>query len=141
MLDLAAKELAEDFNAIPLRDRLQLLLEYSERLPELPARYKDHPDLFERVDECQSPVYLFVEIEHGLAQVFITAPQEAPTTRGFASILHELLNAQTVEAVLRFDDDFPGTLGLLEAVSALRLRGMAGMLQRIKRQVREKSAS
>lgn len=141
MLAEAAKELAEDFNAIPLKERLQLLLEFSDNLPDLPARYADHPDLLERVDECQSPVYLFVEVENGAVRIFITAPQESPTTRGFASILHELLDGQTVDEVLNFDDDFPGTLGLLEAVSALRLRGMAGMLRRIKRQVREKTAA
>lgn len=141
MLANAAKELAEDFNAIPLKDRLQLLLEFSDNLPDLPARYADHPDLLERVEECQSPVFLFVEIHDGVVSIFITAPQESPTTRGFASILHELLDGQAVEDVLNFDDDFPGTLGLLEAVSALRLRGMAGMLRRIKRQVREKTAA
>lgn len=141
MLAEAAKELAEDFNAIPLKERLQLLLEFSENLPDLPARYADHPDLLERVDECQSPVYLFVEIHDGAAKIFLTAPREAPTTRGFASILHELLDGRPVDEVLNFDDDFPSTLGLLEAVSALRLRGMAGMLRRIKRQVREKTAA
>jgi cysteine desulfuration protein SufE len=137
----AAKDLAEDFNAIALKERLQLLLEFSENLPDLPERYADHPDLLERVEECQSPVYLFVEVENGVVRIFITAPQEAPTTRGFASILHELLDGQSVDEVLNFDDDFPGTLGLLEAVSALRLRGMGGMLRRIKRQVREKTAA
>lgn len=141
MLAAAAKELADDFNAISLKDRLQLLLEFSDQLPELPERYREHPDLLERVDECQSPVYLFVEVEGSLANIFITAPKEAPTTRGFAGILHELLDGKNVEDVLAFDDDFPSTLGLLEAVSALRLRGMAGMLRRIKRQVREKSAA
>lgn len=134
-----AAELAEDFNAIPLKDRLQLLLEFSEKLPELPARYADHPDLLERVEECQSPVYLFVEVTDGIVSLFFTAPAEAPTTRGFASILHELLDGQAVPDVLAFDDDYPSKLGLLEAVSALRLRGMSGMLRRIKRQVADKA--
>jgi cysteine desulfuration protein SufE len=136
-----AAELAEDFNAIPLKDRLQLLLEFSDKLPELPQRYVDHPDMLERVEECQSPVYLFVEVESGLVNLFFTAPAEAPTTRGFASILHELLDGQTVADVLAFDDDYPSRLGLLEAVSALRLRGMSGMLRRIKRQVSDKAAA
>lgn len=134
-----AAELAEDFNEIPLKDRLQLLLEFSEKLPELPARYADHPDLLERVEECQSPVYLFVEVTDGIVSLFFTAPAEAPTTRGFASILHELLDGQAVPDVLAFDDDYPSKLGLLEAVSALRLRGMSGMLRRIKRQVADKA--
>ena len=136
-----ASELADDFSAIGLKDRLQLLLEFSEQLPELPARYSEHPDLFERVEECQSPVYLFVEVSQGVVRLFLTAPAEAPTTRGFASILQQLLDGRSVAEVLSFDDDFPSKLGLLEAVSALRLRGMSGMLRRIKRQVTEKSGN
>ena len=68
---------------------------------------------------------------------FFSAPEEAPTTRGFAGILHSLLNERTVEEVLGFNDDFPDSLGLAEAVSPLRLRGMRAMLFRLKRQVRE----
>jgi cysteine desulfuration protein SufE len=140
MLSNSANELAEEFLDLDLQNRLQLLLEFANSLPELPERYADHPDLFERVEECQSPVYLFTEIQDGRVRIFLTAPREAPTTRGFASILHSLLDGQLVGDVLSFDDDFPNRLGLREAISALRLRGMAGMLARIKRQTREKSS-
>jgi cysteine desulfuration protein SufE len=134
------ESLIEDFQEISIKDRLSLLLEFSENLPSLPDRYADHPDLFERVEECQSPVFLFVEVNEGKVNLFFTAPEEAPTTRGFASILHSALDGLPVEDVLAADDDFPSKLGLSEAVSPLRMRGMRAMLARIKRQVREKSA-
>lgn len=131
--------LVEDFNALAVRDRLLLLLEFSDNLPDLPSRYADHPDLLERVEECQSPVYLFVEVEKNhRVNLFFSAPPEAPTTRGFAGVLHEALDGQTVEEVLSVDEDFPNRLGLSEAVSPLRLSGMRAILRRIKRQVREK---
>jgi cysteine desulfuration protein SufE len=134
-------EIVEDFNAVGVSDRLTLLLEYSEALPELPARYKDHPDLLERVEECQSPIFLFVEVDDARrVHLFFTAPAESPTTRGFASILHSALDGHSVEEVLAVDDDFPSRIGLSAAVSPLRMRGMRGMLARIKRQVTEKSA-
>lgn len=133
------ESLISDFNEISIKDRLSLLLEFSENLPELPSRYADHPDLLERVEECQSPVYLFVEVNDGIVSLFFTAPEEAPTTRGFASILHAALSGRSVADVLAADDDFPSKLGLAEAVSPLRMRGMRAMLGRIKRQVREKS--
>lgn len=136
-----AQELIEDFNSFALKDRLQLLLEFSENLPALPEKYADHPDLLERVEECQSPVYLFVEVNDGKVDLFFTAPEEAPTTRGFASILHSVLNGSSVSDLLSFDDDFPSKLGLAEAVSPLRMRGMRAMLARIKRQTVEKSAN
>lgn len=133
-----AESLIEDFLAIGVKDRLNLLLEFSENLPALPERYVDHPDLLERVEECQSPIFLFVEVSQGLVHLFFSAPPEAPTTRGFASILHSVIDGLTIQEVLDFDDDFPSKIGLTEAVSPLRIRGMRGMLARIKRQVREK---
>lgn len=133
-----ASSIIEDFESIEEQYRLELLLDFANGLPELPDRYADHPDLLERVEECQSPVYLFVEVEDDLVTLYLTAPLEAPTTRAFASILHQALDKQTTQSVLDFDDDFPTKLNLTELVSPLRMRGMRGMLSRIKRQVAEK---
>ncbi|MEN9955392.1 MAG: hypothetical protein RLY34_199 [Actinomycetota bacterium] len=132
------ESLVEDFQSLAVKDRLNLLLEFSENLPTLPARYLNHPDLLERVEECQSPIYLFVEVTDETVHLFFTAPEEAPTTRGFASILHAVIDGLPVEKALAIDDDFPSRIGLSEAVSPLRMRGMRGMLARIKRQVAEK---
>jgi cysteine desulfuration protein SufE len=133
-------EIREDFLALEQPDRLQLLLEFSNELPELPERYRDHPDLFERVVECQSPVYIFVEVDQdSLVHLYATAPAESPTTRGFASILAQGLDGLTVDEVLAVPDDFPQTIGLSQAVSPLRLRGMTAMLGRTKRQLRERA--
>lgn len=130
-----------DFLALDQGERLQLLLEFSQSLPELDGRYRDHPDLLERVVECQSPVYLSAEVVDGTVRIEVTAPKESPTTRGFASILREGLDGLTAEEVLAVPADYPLELGLTEAVSPLRIRGMVGMLGRIQRQVREKSAA
>ncbi|MGJ4843849.1 SufE family protein [Leifsonia sp. Le1] len=138
----ALAEIRDDFLALEQPDRLQLLLEFSEELPDLPERYRDHPDLFERVVECQSPVYIFVEVdEHDIVHLHATAPEESPTTRGFASILAQGLAGLTAEEVLAVPDDYPQTLGLTQAVSPLRIRGMTALLGRTKRQVREKLAA
>ena len=136
----AAKEIIEEITSTDASDRLELLLEYANSLPSLPARYIEHPDLLERVEECQSPVFLFVEIQDGKVQIFLTAPPEAPTTRAFASILWRSLNSASIQTVLDFDNDFPNKLGLTQLVSPLRMRGINGMLARIKRQVTEKIA-
>lgn len=135
-------EIREDFLGLEVRDRLQLLLEFANELPELPERYRDHPDLLERVEECQSPVFIFLEVDDaGLVHMFATAPKEAPTTRGFASILAQGLSGLEAQEMLAVPDDFPNTLGLTEAVSPLRIRGMTGMLARAKRQVRARLAA
>ena len=135
-------EIRDDFLGLEVKERLQLLLEFSNELPGLPERYADHPDLFERVEECQSPVFIFVEVDDSsIVHLFAMAPKEAPTTRGFASILAQGLAGLTADEVLAVADDFPQGLGLTEAVSPLRIRGMTAMLARIKRQVREKLSS
>ena len=135
-------EIVEDFQALAERERLQLLLEFSQELPDLPERYEGHPDAMEPVPECQSPVFLAVEVDGGgPVHVFFSAPREAPTTRGFASILRAGLDGLPAAEVLAVPDDVSYRLGLTEAVSPLRLRGMAGMLARIKRRVREETAA
>ncbi|WP_448810205.1 SufE family protein [Agromyces bauzanensis] len=135
-------ETREDFLALGVKNRLQLLLEFSNELPALPERYADHPDLLERVVECQSPVYIFVELDDdGLVHMHATAPAESPTTRGFASILAQGLEGLTADEALAIPDDYPQSLGLGEAVSPLRVRGMTGMLGRAKRQLRERVAA
>ena len=68
-------------------------------------------------------------------QLYFSAPAEAPTTRGFASILHEGLNGLPAEQVLAVPDDLPERFGLTSLVSPLRMRGMSAMLGRIKRQI------
>ncbi|MGN6760912.1 MAG: SufE family protein [Leifsonia sp.] len=138
----ALAEIRDDFQALEQNDRLQLLLEFSDELPELPERYRDHPDLLERVEECQAPVFIFVEVDgDDIVHLFATAPREAPTTRGFASILVQGLAGLTADEVLAVPDDYPQTLGLTQAVSPLRLRGMSALLGRAKRQIREKLAA
>lgn len=132
----ALAELIEDFESVGPKDRLQLLLELSEELPELPARYADNPDQLEQVHECQTPLFLAVEVTDGKVHLFFNAPKEAPTTRGFAGILHTGLDGQPAQAVLDVPDDVPFKFGLAEAVSPLRMRGMVAMLSRIKRQTR-----
>jgi cysteine desulfuration protein SufE len=132
-------EIVEDFTSLPGKERLQLLLEFSDDLAALPERYAGHRDLLEQVPECQSPLFLAVEVDGGDAvHLFFDAPPEAPTTRGFAGILQAGLDGLDADEVLATPDEFTGQLGLTELVSPLRLGGMSAMLSRIKRQVRAK---
>ena len=137
---MEAQNIIDAFAEVPDNLKLQLLLEYANELPELPDRFRDTTELFERVEECQSPVFLLVEVVDSVVSVHLTAPKEAPTTRGFASILQKALTNLGIEDVLAFSDTFVDALGLTSLVYPLRIQGMHGMLFRIKRQVREKSA-
>lgn len=131
------QEIVEEFSLTPDAQKLELLLEYSESLPEPPARFGENPHLMERVEECQAPVFIAVEGNPQKIEIFFSAPPEAPTTRGFASILNSALNGRPAKEILDLSDDFPSQLGLEKLISPLRVRGMRGMLFRIKRKTKE----
>lgn len=139
-LPAALAEIRDEFLELDEPIRLELLLEFANELPPVPERYEGHPELTERVAECQSPVYIVIDLDDdGTVQMHATAPREAPTTRGFASILVQGISGLTVDEVLAIPDDFPRSIGLTRAVSPLRISGMTGMLMRAKRQVRIKA--
>ena len=120
------QEIVELFAAAPRELRVQALLDYSNRVPPLPARYAEHRELLEQVHECQTPFFLASEIdEAGAVHLWFDCPPEAPTVRGFAGI------------VLAVSPAFYRGMGLSEVVSVLRLRGMGAILGRLKRQLAE----
>lgn len=131
-------EIITDFQDLPEADRLELLLEFSDNLPEPPERYAGHEDEMEQVTECQTPLFLALEYsedEDPIVTLIISAPLEAPTTRGFAGVLVEGLSGQRASAILAVPDDIPNKLGLTNALTPLRLRGMSALLGRIKRNI------
>jgi cysteine desulfuration protein SufE len=141
--DLPAQlaEIVDDFATSPPRDRLEMLLEYSQSLPPLPERFAGHPERMEPVPECQSPLFVATEVDaDGRVAIYADAPPEAPTTRGFAGILHAGLNGLPAEDVLAVPGDVTARLALAEVVSPLRLRGAAALLARIQHQVRTQLA-
>lgn len=132
-------EIIDEFQAVEDRQKLELLLELSRELPELPEGYgDDYQESMEQVVECQSPLFLSLDFddEARRAELVFAAPQEAPTTRGFASILHQGLSGLTYEQILNTPDDVANRLGLAKAITPLRLRGMSAMLARVKQNIR-----
>jgi cysteine desulfuration protein SufE len=138
----ALAEIVDLFATSPPRDRLELLLEYSQGLPPLPQRFAEHPEHLEPVPECQSPLFVAAEIDdERRVHLFVDAPPEAPTTRGFAGIMHAGLDGLLAEEVLDVPGDVTSRMALAEVVSPLRLRGATALLGRIQRQVRERLAA
>lgn len=129
------------FATSPKEFRLEALVDYARRLPELPRRYADDPGLLEQVPECQTPFFLATEVdEDGTVHMFFSAPPESPTVRGYAGLLLDGLEGASADDVLALPDDFYYGMGLEEVVTPLRLRGMGAILARLKRQVSEKAA-
>ena len=132
----ALAEVVSDFADVQGQDKLTMLLEFANELPALPADLEEAA--MEPVPECQSPLFLHVDAsDRDHVRLYFSAPPEAPTTRGFASILAAGLDGQPAADILAVPDDFYAELGLAALISPLRLRGMSAMLTRIKRRLRE----
>ncbi len=117
------------------QDRIEILIDFAKTLPPLPERLSEFKDSSHRVEECQSPVFLFVEVENNRVSIFADAPLEAPTVRGFVSLLIQGLQSATVEDVLKLQSDLIVRAGLPEILGMLRVRGLTGVLNRLKREV------
>ena len=129
-------EVLSDFAEVQGQDKLNLLLEFADDLPALPADMEEAA--MEPVVECQTPLFLHVDAtDANRVRLHFSAPVEAPTTRGFASILAAGLDQQPAADILAVPEDFYIELGLAALISPLRLRGLSAMLARIKRRVRE----
>ena len=132
----ALAEVVSDFAEMQGQDKLQLLLEFANELPPIPADLEEAA--MEPVPECQSPLFLHVDAsDRERVRLFFSAPAEAPTTRGFAAILAAGLDEHSADDILAVPDDFYADLGLAKLISPLRLRGMSAMLTRIKRRLRD----
>jgi len=128
-------EVVSEFAEMAGQDKLNLLLEFANELPELPGDLTEAA--MEPVPECQSPLFLHVDAaDRDNVRLYFSAPAEAPTTRGFAAILAAGLDGQPAADILAVPDDFYSELGLAALISPLRLRGMSAMLTRIKRRLR-----
>jgi cysteine desulfuration protein SufE len=132
----ALAEVVSDFQEVQGQNKLQLLLEFANELPPLPADLEEAA--MEPVPECQTPLFLHVDAgDLDRVRLYFSAPAEAPTTRGFAAVLAAGLDEQPATDILAVPDDFYTDLGLAALISPLRLRGMSAMLARIKRRLRE----
>lgn len=124
------------FQAVDRNTRLETLLDYSKKLPPLPQRYEKEKSLgHNRVDECQTPVYLWVELDEGRVHIHADVPREAPTVRGFVSLLARSVDGQTPDAVARIPNDLLDQLGLSETLGMTRTQGLTAILHRIKSSV------
>ena len=129
-------ELRQEFDDLDVRDRLQTLLEFSDDLPDLPERFRPQRDVGEnRVHECQTPVYLWVEVVVGRVEIYADVPRDSPTVRGFISLLVSVLFGATPSEVLKVKHTLLTELGLVEALGMVRMRGLHAILHRIKSEV------
>lgn len=135
------QQICREFASLDARERLELLLEYAEAMPPLPERFAARRrDETYRVPECQTPVYLFTELEEGRLRLHAEVAPEAPTVKGFVALLQELVSGAVPAEVATLDVDMLRQLGLVEALGMMRMRGLHAVFQRIRNEARRWAA-
>jgi len=135
---VAAKidEISAEFADLEPRERLELLLEYAAKLPPLPAHLQAERDAgMNRVHECQTPVFLWVRVVEGGVHIDADVAPEAPTVKGFVSLLAEIYAGAAPVEVLAVETNLVQRFGLVEALGMVRMRGLQAIAGYIRRQV------
>ena len=115
------QEIIKEFQETDEEFRLDLLLDYSDKLPHLPEkiqttlRQEKH-----RVPECQTPVYLEIFAENQQLKIQAEVPPESPTVRGIISILFFALDGCPLKNPEEIPIDLLHRLGL-KLPSALKI--------------------
>ena len=113
-----------------------------EKLPPLPSRYETQRDAgLNRVQECQTPVFLWTELDDGRVQLYAYVAPEAPTVKGFVGILSELFRDAPADEVLAAPGDLVQRFGLVESLGMVRMRGLQAIAHHIRRKVAEALAA
>lgn len=134
-------ELISELDDLDPTEKLEWLVEFADELPELPPARQNvpFPDLC-RVQECQTPVHLWVEVKDGIVHLEADVPRKSPTVRGLVSLVVNGLEGATVSEAMSLDDDMVGRLGLEKVLGMTRQQGFRGVISRIKRELRGQTA-
>ena len=128
--------LAEEFQMVDDETRLELLLDYAQQLPPLPEVYHPLRDAgLNMVHECQSPVFLMIEVKQGTVRLQADVPDEAPTARSFTTLMVKAFDGVAPQVVLDAPADILHRLGLTHLLGIQRTRGLRAIYQRIKNEV------
>ncbi len=128
--------IVDEFADLDSREKLELLIDFSNRLPPLPAAYQAlKAENAGRVHECQTPVYLWPELDQGGMRLIAEVAEEAPTVKGFVSMLAEAVAGRPQTEAADLPDDFLERIGLDAVLGMLRSRGLQAITHRVRREL------
>jgi cysteine desulfuration protein SufE len=126
------QEIVDEFSWCEGQEKLELLLEYSEKMPPLPDWLNKDANM-DQVHECMTPVFVHAEAENGGMNFYFDVPPESPTVRGYAAILGQGLKGATPQEILNVPGNFFHKMGLHTVLSTQRLNGLHAILAYLKR--------
>jgi cysteine desulfuration protein SufE len=127
------QEIIEDFSYCVGQEKLEYLLQFAESLPPLPDWLDGKQNEMDQVHECMTPVFVYAEKQADDTVTFhFDIPPESPTVRGYAAILKEGLDGNTVEQVQAVPNEFYLQMGLQDVLTGQRLNGVTAVLAHMK---------
>ena len=129
-------ELTAELDELEPDEKLQWLVEFAKELPPVSA-YKlaePFPEVC-RIQECQTPVHLWVTLNAGHVLLEADVPAKSPTVRGLVALLVCGMQGTTVPECLNLPDDMVAHLGLASVLGMTRQQGFRGVVARIKREL------
>jgi len=116
--------------------RLALLLDYAKRLPPIPDRLIPERDAgLNRVHECMTPVYLWMDAPDGPdgpLEMHADVADEAPTVKGVLSIIIDAFHGRPPSDVRALPTDLISKLGLSRHIRMQRAVGLNAIIGRIR---------
>lgn len=123
------KEIIDEFSDIDdWMDRYSYIIDLGNALPAIDEKYKTPEHI---IEGCQSRVWLNAEqTDDGL--IHFTADSDAIIVKGIISLLIDVLNDHTPDAILDADLHFINDIGLAENLSPTRSNGLLAMIKQMR---------
>ncbi len=141
LLLMKLDELIDEVSDLDPAEKLEWLVEFADELPGISANRAAHPFPEScRVQECQTPVFLWVDVVDGRVHLEADVPQKSPTVRGLVALVIVGVNGATPADVIGLPDDLLSILGLNGALGMNRQQGFRGLIARLKQAVQAGTA-
>ena len=130
----ASNKSSQTFELCEGREKVELLLEYSEQMTPLPDWLPSNHQGMDQVQECMTPVFVQAQNKNGGGMHFyFDVPEKSATVRGFAAIMAEGLDGASPDEILGVPGDFFRSMGLDKVLTHQRLNGLSAILAHMKR--------
>ena len=124
----AATAIEEDFTLFEdARDKIEHIIELGKDLPPLPDELKIEAN---RVRGCQSQVWMVAELDPATRRIGLRADSDAVIVKGLISLLLQLYDQRSPEAIIANPPDVFERVGLGKMLTPGRANGLYSMVER-----------
>ena len=123
------------------QQRIQMLISYSKRFEEVPETFASRPfDQAHRVPECESDVYVWVDVDDDHNVDFYAAVEnpQGLSAKALGAVLQKALKDASVDDIEKLDNELVYKV-FGKQLSMGKNMGLMGMIQMIKAQTKQQT--